>query len=288
MVPGNIVRMTARSGFLLAMLLLFAMATQAQQRQLFLIAGQSNAVGQGDAKTSTVCKNGTAYEYSIAADTLFPLQDPAGYRELNFERARTGSIAPAFAATYYQLTGSEVVIVSAARGGSSCHPKAELENYGTWSATGRLTLLKSALEKVNGASSKTMLPLSGIIWLQGERDANAINAGQLTADQYRQALQDVIARFRKTLGYNVPFYIVLTGYYKDHATEGFDSVRTQQERVAHEDSNIYIVYRDTHLFIEKGWMKDAIHYNQEGLNAIGSTVAAEISKQVNKQIKNIK
>ena len=98
----------------------------------------------------------------------------------------------------------------------------------------------------------------------------------------------MIARFRKTLGYNVPFYIVLTGYYKDHATEGFDSVRTQQERVAHEDSNIYIIYRDTHLFIEKGWMKDAIHYNQEGLNAIGSTVAAEISKQVNKQIKNIK
>ena len=95
LVPGNIVRMTARSGFLLAMVLLFAMATQAQQRQLFLIAGQSNAVGQGDAKTSTVCKNGTAYEYSIAADTLFPLQDPAGYSELNFERARTGSIAPA-------------------------------------------------------------------------------------------------------------------------------------------------------------------------------------------------
>lgn len=285
MVTGSIGGMAERSGFLLTMLLLIAMGTRAQQQELFLIAGQSNAVGQGDANTSTRCKPGIAYEYSIAADSLFPLQDPAGYSELNFERARTGSIAPAFAAMYNQLTENKVFIVSAARGGSSCHEKAELENYGTWSETGRLSLFKGALEKVKGACNTTKLPLSGIIWLQGERDANAINAQQLTPEEYKQALQDVIARFRKALSYPVPFYIVLTGYYKDHKNYGFDCVRAQQEQVVSEIPGTYIVYRDTDLFIEKGWMKDAIHYNQEGLNAIGSAIATVISKQVNKKLK---
>jgi hypothetical protein len=285
MVTGNIVGMAERSGFLLTMLLLIVMVTQAQHQQLFLIAGQSNAVGQGDANTSIRCKPGTAYEYSVTADSLFSLQDPTGYSELNFERARTGSIVPAFASVYNQLTGSKVIIISAARGGSSCHAKAELENYGTWSATGRLPLFNGTLEKVNGACKKTKLPLSGIIWLQGERDANAINTQQLTPEEYKQALQDVIIRFRKALSWQVPFYIVLTGYYKDHANYGFDCVRAQQERVATEIPDTYIVYRDTNVFIEKGWMKDAIHYNQEGLNAIGSAIVTVISKQVDKQIK---
>jgi hypothetical protein len=273
------------SGFLITMLLLIVMVTQAQEQKLFLIAGQSNAVGQGDETTSILCKPGTAYEYSINADSLFPLHDPVGYSELNFERARTGSIAPAFAATYHQLTGSKVIIVAAARGGSSCHEKAELENYGTWSATGRVSLFRDAVEKVNGACNKTKLPLSGIIWLQGERDANAINSRQLTPEEYKHALHDIIVRFRKALAWQVPFYIVQTGYYKDHANYGFDCVRAQQDEVASEQADTYIVYRDTNLFIGKGWMKDAIHYNQQGLNAIGSTIARIISKHVNKQTK---
>jgi lysophospholipase L1-like esterase len=285
MVTRSSVGMAVRSGFLLTMLLLIAMATYAQQQRLFLIAGQSNAVGQGDQSASIHCKPGTAFEYSVATDSLSPLQDPAGYSELNFEKARTGSIAPAFASLYHQLTGNEVIIVTAARGGSSCHEKAELENYGTWAANGRLPLFNSAVEKVNRVRYKTKLPLSGVIWLQGERDANAINDRKLTAEEYKQALQGLIVRFRKALQYNVPFYIVLTGYYKDHTNYGFDCVREQQEKVAREDPDTYIVYRDTNLFIENGWMKDAIHYNQEGLNAIGSTIAAVISKQVNKQNK---
>ncbi len=285
MVRRGIVGMAERSGFLLTMLLLIGMTTQAQQQRLFLIAGQSNAVGQGDKSASVYCKPGTAFEYSAATDSLSPLQDPAGYNELNFERARSGSIAPAFAAAYHQLTGNKVIIVSAARGGSSCHEKAELENYGTWSVSGRLSLFNDAVEKVKRACDKTKLPLSGVIWLQGERDANAINDHKLTAEEYRLALQSLIAGFRKAMQYNVPFYIVQTGYYKDHTNVGFDCIREQQEKVAHDDPYTYIVYRDTNLFIEKGWMKDAIHYNQEGLNAIGSTIATVISKQVNEQNK---
>jgi hypothetical protein len=50
--------------------------------------------------------------------------------------------------------------------------------------------------------------LSGIIWLQGERDANAILAGQMTKAEYETALLSVILRFRKAFGKKIPFYIM--------------------------------------------------------------------------------
>lgn len=252
--------------------------TLAQEKTLWLIAGQSNAVGQGDSTLSTKCGKGTAWEYVFTSDALRPLADPAGVRELDFERANSGSLAPAFAAgVVAQQTSSSVVIVSAARGGASCHQKAELNNYGTWDSRGNLMLFDGAVKKVKAAEKKTALPLSGILWLQGERDANAINDGKLTPLEYETALTDLIARFRKALGRDVPFYIVQTGYFKDHPREGFDAVRRAQQNVADKDKFTEVVYTETNLFEAKGWMKDQIHYNQTGLNHIGAAVADALS-----------
>jgi len=250
----------------------------AQEKTLWLIAGQSNAVGQGDSTLSPRCEEGTAWEYVFTSDSLRPLADPAGVRELNFERANHGSLAPAFASGLVtRQRASSVVIVSAARGGASCHQKAELNNYGTWDVRGNLVLFDDAITKVKAAEKKTTLTLSGILWLQGERDANAINDGKLTPHEYETALTNLIARFRKTLGGKVPFYIVQTGYFKDHPHEGFDAVRRAQQNVADKDKFTDVVYTETNLFEAKGWMKDQIHYNQIGLNHIGAVVADALS-----------
>jgi hypothetical protein len=252
--------------------------TLAQEQTLWLIAGQSNAVGQGDSTLSPKCMEGTAWEYALTSDTLRPLADPAGVKELNFERANSGSIAPAFAVEMVtQQQASSIIIVSAARGGASCHQKAELNNYGTWDTHGNLMLFDDAITKVKAAEKKTALMLSGILWLQGERDANAINDGKLTLHEYETALTNLIARFRKTLGRKVPFYIVQTGYFKDHPHEGFDAVRRAQQNVADKDKLTEVVYTETNLFEAKGWMKDQIHYNQIGLNHIGAVVADALS-----------
>ena len=252
--------------------------TLAQEKTLWLIAGQSNAVGQGDSTQSTKCEKGTAWEYAFNSDTLLPLTDPAGVKEFHFERANNGSLAPAFASGMMaRQRSSSIVIVSAARGGASCHQKAELNNYGTWDTHGNLALFDDAITKVKAAEKKTALMLSGILWLQGERDANAINDGKLTPLEYETALTDLIARFRKALGRNVPFYIVQTGYFKDHPREGFDAVRRAQQNVADKDKFTDVVYTETNLFETKGWMKDQIHYNQIGLNHIGAAVASALS-----------
>ncbi|MBL0743111.1 sialate O-acetylesterase [Chryseolinea lacunae] len=251
----------------------------AQSKSLWLIAGQSNAVGQGDSTLSPVCEVGSAWEYVYASDVLIQLADPVGERGLNFEAAHSGSIAPAFAKTFSTYAHKPVVVIAAARGGSACHRRAELNNYGTWDTSGDLLLFDAAIQKVKAAEKKTKESLEGIVWLQGERDANAINAGTLTAAEYEQSLVDLVNRFRKSLGDQVPFYIVQTGYYTDHPREGFDAVREAQRHVATALKNTFIAYTETHTFEARGWMKDQIHYNQTGLNHIGTTVAEVISKR---------
>lgn len=252
------------------------------QQVLFLVAGQSNAVGMGDSATSVSCEPQTAWEYRLQGDSLVPLKDPVGFAELHFEAARKGSAWPAFAKAYHAATGKQVVIVAAARGGSSCHRQAELDNYGTWDTAGRLRLFDSAIVKTKAAMRKTGLPLNGIIWSQGERDANAINSGTLTATAYAQALTQLIERFRQQLGEGAKFYLVQTGYYSNHPAAGFDAVRKVQEQLANKLKQVYIVYRHTGDFKEKGWMKDDIHYNQTALNDIGTTIARIIAREENK------
>ncbi len=245
----------------------------AQEKYLFLIAGQSNAVGQGNKDSSAVVKEGTGYEYKYNSNSLVPLTDPFGEDTLYFQKARKGSIGPAFAKQLYECTGKQVILVAAARGGSSCSYKAELKDMGTWDTKGTMLLFEQTVFKTKKAMNKTGIPVQGIVWLQGERDANAINNKQLTSDEYATSLENLIHRFRETLGSECPFYIVQTGYYTGFPQVGFDAVRKAQKEVARKMKGVYIAYTTTNRFKEKGWMQDAIHYNQEGLNDIGKRVA---------------
>lgn len=256
--------------------LLTLQTAMAQNKTLFLAAGQSNGVGQGDSSAAVHCAPGTAFEYYFSRDTLVALKDPAGHRELQFEKANSGSAWPAFAKAYHDLTGREVIIAQAARGGSSCHYKAEINNCGTWDNRGKMLLFDSAILKASAASLKTGLPVAGILWSQGERDANAINAQELSPEEYEQQLILLINQFRAALGNQVHFYIIQTGYYLHHPTPGFDAVRKAQENVTRKMKDVFIVYRETTSFSQKGWMKDEIHYNQTALNNIGAAVAKQV------------
>lgn len=248
----------------------------AQQQKLFLAAGQSNAVGMGDSTVSVVPVANKTFEYRLTGDELKPLKDPVGSNELHFQKASTGSLWPAFANEYSILTGANVIIVAAARGGSSCHKKAELSNYGTWDTTGNLPLFDSAVIKATAALKKTGVTLSGIIWSQGERDANAINAKQLSVEEYSYVMEGLINRFRKAFGAGIKFYIIQTGFYIHHPHEGFDAVRSAQEELAKKMKGVYIVYNQTGGFSDQGWMKDEIHYSQPALNHIGKEIAGQI------------
>ncbi len=259
--------------------------------RLFLIAGQSNAVGQGSVAGRVTCDPGTAFEYDVLGDSSRPLRDPTGqpWGLLEASQGDGGSVAPAFAKRLAALSGDRIFVVMAARGGSSCARQGELGGYGTWDSAGSAAasklLFPEAAAKTDLAVARTGLPLSGILWLQGERDANAILAGQETQAQYQAALTGVVRRFRKRYGSALPFFIVKTGYqYRRERPDSLDDtagnvkVRQAQDAVAQDVPGVRMVYAGTHLFGQHKptWMKDFVHYNQEGLNAIGDSAAIRV------------
>ncbi len=244
-------------------------------QRLFLLAGQSNAGGLGDSVLSNKHLTNKAFEYDILLDQIKPLRDPAGQNWKSLESVRgRGTILPSFTRTFSLLQQEDVIVVHAARSGSSCSVKAELDNYGTWDSSGKL--IWSTIEKTSKALSRCKLPLSGIIWMQGERDANAIHAGKLTSIEYKAALIRVINSFREKFGKPTPFFIVQTGYQSGREQDGNDAVRLMQETVSKELSNVFIVYTETNLFFERGWMRDFVHYNQQGLDDIGEKSGKKI------------
>jgi hypothetical protein len=259
-----------RTAFVILVLILcFRAGTIAQQ--LFLIAGQSNAVGQGDSTKSLKCLPGTAFEFDAGINDFIPLKDSAGKPWELFQQAGTGSVSPAFARRLNELSGKKIYIITAARGGASCSKKAEMADYDTWDTTGKLFDL--AVEKTRMAEKNAGQPLSGIIWMQGERDANAILAGQMTGNEYQEALENLILRFRKEFGNVLPYYIVQTAFQQDKAPDGCQAVRNAQSEVAKNLKGVYLAYNETGKFARRKWFKDHVHYNQEALNDIGTMTA---------------
>ncbi len=244
-------------------------------QSLFLVAGQSNAVGVGNSDSSAVYQCSSCYEFSSATQSCWPLKDPVGYNAPNedFQAAVSGSAWPAFAYTFHQLTNDSVILVQAAKGGTSCHALAD-GGAGNWS--NGYHLFSQAVTKAKAAEAFTGKQLDGIVWLQGESDAIGIYNGKISACQYKQALQDLIQRFRNQLHCNLPFYIIQTGLFTEPYDDVFNQVREIQKQLAEEDYLTFIVDSTANSYRSLGWMTDQIHFDQRALNAMGTNAAYAI------------
>lgn len=262
--------MKLRAYYLIYVLLLFGPDGWCQK--VFLVAGQSNASGVGDSKSSPICLPNTAFEYSFTSNSLITLKDPTGIDELGFEKAKSGSAWPAFAKSYNALTDEQVVIIQAAKGGSSCNP--DYYPHLRWDVDGEL--LKSAILKTQNALALINRPLSGVIWIQGEADAVFINDKKFSREGYKRSLRNSINSLREMFGGNLPFYIVQTGLADGLNPYGFEQIQLAQEEIAKEVEHCSIIYPFTKLFLDAGLMGDYIHYNQKGYDVVGRSCAHAI------------
>ena len=252
---------------LIFILILTSLGSAFTQNRMYLVAGQSNARGRGSSSQSPET-DGRSFEFSYNEDTLVVLSDPVGERAFQFESANSGSFLPAFANSLNDFNSFNTILIHTAKGGSSIIPAADLFGNGNWSATG--AHFSNCVAKVNKAIDLLDVPLSGVIWSQGEMEGLAFANTQ----EYKDALIDLIERFRAEFG-DIPFYIIETGRYTLNVNEdnAFAAIRNRQREVAAEIPGVYIGYGNTENFPSLGWMKsDGIHYNQDGLNDIGTVL----------------
>src|SRR5205085_2432704 len=261
---------------LLFLSLLFSVASFAQNRILiasdtnsiskrinkidvFLIAGQSNAVGMGDSTGGIKIPAGEALQYYSSALSSVT-GDPIG-------NSSTGSAWPAFINTYYNNTGTKVCVVPVALGSTS-QTSAANTGPGTWDVGG--TLYSTSVTALNNAITVLLAAgytpkVRGILWCQGEADAGAITAATITKAQYKTALQTMIANYRTAFGLNLPFYIFRTG---GSVTTGITAVREAQEETSDEQLFTFVVFRNAADFPSRS-LQNGAHYLQAGYDEMG-------------------
>lgn len=236
---------------------------------VFLIAGQSNAQGWVTPATSPTVPAGKVYQYY---NGLFSAaNDPVG-------NANTGSAWPAFGIEYNAITGRLVCFVPAAFAGTS-QTVAANTGQGTWDTTG--TLFDTSVARLNAAliyliQNRYAPVFKGILWCQGENDANAINTSLINQTTYILAFQKMIGRYRGVYGKNMPFYIFKTGTIQTGSDVGYASVRAAQEQVSNTDSLTVIVFRGAYDFKARGMMQSTYHYTQPAYNEMGRIAADNI------------
>lgn len=151
---------------------------------VFLLAGQSNAVGRGqtlDAAQDAVVVAGVK-QWDTATSSVIDAVNPLR----NFDPTTTVGFAYRFAVLYKQSTGRDVLIVPRAKGGSG------FANNG-WGTD--KVYHEGAIAQANAALAATGGTFKGILWHQGENDA-IIPYSEV---QYRDALAGLVQDFRNRI-----------------------------------------------------------------------------------------
>ena len=249
---------------------------------LFIVAGQSNAVGTGPSpgyEDASYC--GLYWDWKDQkSKSLKPLRDPV-YRSVK------GSAWPSFARKIFELTGRKTIILNIAWGGAavtninpsnSWYQDDEVVSLRRIDATREWTALLDALK-----ASSIDYELAGMMWVQGESECARIGAGTLSVQSYVDGTLDVFKYFRDlTSRPTLPIYMAQIGYTKSVLTNlvllnGYEAVRAAQLELCMKNENDFMACELPGTYFRAGYMQDNIHYNQRGYNSMGVSFARFIS-----------
>jgi len=232
---------------------------------VFLIAGQSNAVGYGTSALSPAPTAGKVFKYT--GSSVVAATDPFG--------SGTGSAWPTFGNRYHALTGRAVGFVPAAVAGTGQVNNGD--GAANWDTTGELwgnsvTSLNAAMTAFTAAGYTPTF--KGVLWVQGETDAGYVGNGTYSAQRYKDALSAMIARYRTQYGSTMPFYIFRTGTAFNY--QGLAAVQAAQEQIATADPYTTIAFRGATYFGGWNWTTSTVHYTQDGYNLMGRISAENV------------
>ncbi len=249
---------------------------------LWILAGQSNMEGVGDlADVETphplVHSFQSREQWAPAEEPLHWLGEspravhhvlwgqpvPAETPPRDLSRTKGAGLGLTFAKTWADGTGVPVGLVPAAHGGTSMQQWDPARK-----GQGGHSLYGATLERVRAVGGSLGRRIAGILWYQGESDANPTDAAL-----YESRMTELVQSFRTDLGQpDLPFYYVqLGGFVSDpfpESVSGWNRVRESQRTWQSTLPNIGMVSA-----IDCG-LDDGIHIDTSGLKSLGKRLAA--------------
>lgn len=235
---------------------------------LFLVVGQSNAVGQASDGTQVDLEDGLAYMWD--GSNIVALADPSSY----IVQTSGGSLCPAFANELYRQKRVGSIFVNAAVNGSSLVGE-------HWADTGPGTYRQNAIDELDAA--KAALDVAGFAWqfggvlfVQGETDGDKIDATTITVSDYETGFDNLLA-FLQTetdAGSKMPLVLAETGRYSNTNTSGWQAIRAAQRGFCRDNANVFLGFTGAYNFYSRGLMADTYHYKRQGYDEMGTAMAS--------------
>ena len=246
---------------------------------LFIVAGQSNAVGTGPYpgyEDASYC--GLYWDWKDQkAKSLKPLKDPV-------YRSTRSSAWPAFGRKIFEITGRKVIILNVAWGGAAV---TNINPSNSWYQDSAVTSLRrvDATREWNALLAEMKAKnieyeLGGMLWIQGEAEAGRLAQGLMKPSEYIAGTLDVFKFFRTlTASQNLPVYLGQIGYSKNALGNptGYDLVRQAQSEICIANENVFMASQLPITYIKAGYMADTIHYDRRGYNSLGASFARFIT-----------
>lgn len=233
--------------------------------------GQSNMCGcGGDASLAPKVSEEAGMEFRAYSDPtrLYPIEEPFGVNENNpdgigdFPGVKNGSLVSAFVNKYHELTGRQVIAVSAAKGESP---------ISMWLSSTMMADLKDRYDKTlaylkdNGYAAEHIY----VIWLQGESDG----LEKKSPDVYRTQLDDLMRPLFEAGLEKV--FIIPPGRMIDFSDIFLDIIKAQEDLCT--ESEYYALATTVLTGVSPEYMKDQYHYNQHVLNMTGQLAAESVA-----------
>lgn len=230
----------------------------AKKIHIYLLVGQSNMAGRGTPERIDTLTDPQILMFSKDEKWL-PAKEP-----LAFDKPGVAGVGPGLAFGKAILASDKtatVGLVPAAVGGTAI----DLWKPGAFDAATNTHPYDDAIRRAKNAMQ--LGELKGIIWHQGESDANMILSGE-----YESKLVQLIERFRRDLGYpDVPFILGEIGDFRPGQNLEIPKINAIIRKVAANTKNSGLAqcYGLTH----KG---DFIHFDTPSARELGKRYAAAL------------
>ncbi len=231
---------------------------------VFILAGQSNMAGRGVVEHQDTVTNDRVLTIN-SIDSLILAQEPIHFYEPNLAGLDCGlSFGKKLVANIPE--DISILLIPTAVGGSSITKWLNDENHRM------VDLLTNFKRKV--ALGKKHGIIKGVLWHQGESDANTMGISE-----YKENLEQLFSKFRNIIAdQNLPIIVGELGSFSEKDEEWQEINRIIHD-YAKTDTNTYVI--STSDLEDKG---DRVHFNSEGQRNMGARFANKILelKQINK------